>query len=196
MPRIYKLMELIGLSTPPDSEPPYQLIERLNKRLIHARENGASCIVIGPRDGFTLYMIDGQPKALPVAVKDTLTQLDKAGYVFVKDRTPNQSHCLRVYFRSPPACNRVSLTELLMWPSAEADAVPVESPHANEKEAKILVEGVELTDAQSMAVRVALTAFIQEMRSDGPGDDQVGKTLSAGHIKNSEAVLALIHGQS
>jgi len=60
-------------------------------------------------------------------------------------------------------------------------------------EAKIVVEGVELTEAQSMAVRVALNGFIQDLRVNGLGDDPVGKRTTAGYIKNSEAVLTLIH---
>lgn len=60
-------------------------------------------------------------------------------------------------------------------------------------EAKIIVEGVELTEAQSMAVRVALNSFISDLRANGLGDDDVGKRLSAGYVENSEAVLSLIH---
>jgi len=60
-------------------------------------------------------------------------------------------------------------------------------------EAKIIVEGVALTDAQSMAVRVALNSFIADLRANGLGEDEVGKRLAAGYVKNSAAVLSLIH---
>lgn len=60
-------------------------------------------------------------------------------------------------------------------------------------EAKIIVEGVELNEAQAMAVRVALNSFVADLRANGIGEDDMGKRLAAGYVENSEAVLSLIH---
>lgn len=60
-------------------------------------------------------------------------------------------------------------------------------------EAKIVVNGVELTEVQSQAVRVALNSFVADLRANGIGEDEAGKRLAAGYVKNSEAVLSLVH---
>ena len=60
-------------------------------------------------------------------------------------------------------------------------------------EAIIIVEGVELTEAQSQAVRVALNSFVADLRANGIGEDEMGKRLAAGYVENTEAVLSLVH---
>jgi hypothetical protein len=62
-------------------------------------------------------------------------------------------------------------------------------------EATIFVNGVRLTDAQSMTVRVALNNLISEMRSEGLGDDQIGRDIASGYIARGGEVLGLIHGE-
>ena len=45
-----------------------------------------------------------------------------------------------------------------------------------------IINGMELTDAQAMAVRVAVTSFYQEMgEKNALGDDEVGRKLASGY---------------
>lgn len=60
-------------------------------------------------------------------------------------------------------------------------------------EAKIVIEGSELTEAQAMTVRVALDAFHDRHQSGALGDDHNGQTTSSAYAKRSEEVLRLIH---
>ena len=60
-------------------------------------------------------------------------------------------------------------------------------------EPQIYLNGFELTDAQSMAVRVAITSFHQEMgESDALGDDEAGRKLAAGYRERLGEVLKLM----
>ncbi len=53
-------------------------------------------------------------------------------------------------------------------------------------EADVTINGVRLTVAQSMALRVAATSFLQEMETPGAlGDDMHGRTM----VKNYRARL-------
>jgi hypothetical protein len=61
------------------------------------------------------------------------------------------------------------------------------------KEADITIEGVRLTLAQSMTVRVAVSSYMMDMRMDGLGDDETGKAIAAGYIARGNEVLELIH---
>lgn len=63
------------------------------------------------------------------------------------------------------------------------------------KEAKIIVNGVELSLGQSMTLRVALTTFIGDMKRDGLGDDEMGNAIANGYIDRGEEVLLLMLGR-
>lgn len=91
------------------------LVERLNARLVHARSQGASCIVLKPEDGFVIFHGDRTKKHIPEQVLAALRALDEAGYIFSKDTTPNGAPSLRVYFGSAPSTNRVTIVELESW---------------------------------------------------------------------------------
>lgn len=60
-------------------------------------------------------------------------------------------------------------------------------------EAKIAIEGVALTDAQSMVVRMALDAFMDRMQNVGLGDDRQGRSMSEACALRANEVLAMIH---
>lgn len=115
MHTIISAERLLGVR--PEAQQPSvgNLIERLNARLLHARSEGASCIVLKAEDGFVLFHADRTKKPLPKHVVDALRILDEAGYVFVKDISPGSVPCLRVYFESAPTANRVAVVELESW---------------------------------------------------------------------------------
>ena len=56
-----------------------------------------------------------------------------------------------------------------------------------------IINGMELTSGQSMAVRVAVTSFYQEMGDkDALGDDEVGRKLASGYRDRLMEVLKLM----
>jgi hypothetical protein len=59
-------------------------------------------------------------------------------------------------------------------------------------EAKITVNGVELSVGQAMTLRVALTQFIFGMKEDGLGGDEQGIAIAAGYIDRGSEVLLLM----
>jgi len=119
MPTIIEAKSLLGIEPVGPLERMNKLIERLNARLVYARSQGASCIVLNAKDGFTLFHADGQKKRLPEHVIGALRALDEAGYVFVKDTTPDTLPSLRVYFGLAPATDRVAFFELERWALVE-----------------------------------------------------------------------------
>ena len=60
-------------------------------------------------------------------------------------------------------------------------------------EARILIEGTELSDGQAMTVRLALDAFRDRQQHEGLGDDERGRAMSSAYAKRADEVLALIH---
>ena len=56
-------------------------------------------------------------------------------------------------------------------------------------EANISVEGIRLSDAESMTVRVALTGFICEMALMGCGCDDHGKSMANGYVVSGNRAL-------
>jgi hypothetical protein len=61
------------------------------------------------------------------------------------------------------------------------------------EEARILIEGTELTVAQAMTVRVALDAFRDRMQNEGLGEDELGRAMSSAYAKRADEVLSLIN---
>jgi hypothetical protein len=60
-------------------------------------------------------------------------------------------------------------------------------------EALITIGGVELTEAQSMALRVAITTQVERMAQENVlGDDELGKAMAQGYRDRSSEVLNLI----
>ncbi len=62
-------------------------------------------------------------------------------------------------------------------------------------EAHITVNGVPLTMAQSMTLRVALGYFSIGIHSDGCGNDEHGKILSELYLKAADEIGQLMRGQ-
>lgn len=61
-------------------------------------------------------------------------------------------------------------------------------------EANIVINGVELTNAQSMALRVAVTTFNGDMASDPDrlGTDEHGRTMTKAYRERTAEILSLI----
>jgi len=51
-----------------------------------------------------------------------------------------------------------------------------------QEEPKIIINGEQLTVGQAMSLRVATSAFIAELVSDGLGDDEHGKNMAEAYI--------------
>ncbi|CAD2254740.1 hypothetical protein X12_001177 [Xanthomonas arboricola] len=60
-------------------------------------------------------------------------------------------------------------------------------------EAKIVIEGTELINAQAMTVRLALDAFRDRQQNEGLGDDERGRGMSSAYATHADEVLDLIH---
>lgn len=56
-------------------------------------------------------------------------------------------------------------------------------------EAKVTVNGVELTSVESMTMRVAITAFAVEMATEGLGNDEVGQAIAVGYRTQCASIL-------
>lgn len=120
MRTIISANDLLAMTPEAKSMSTAELIDLINARLLHARSQGASCIVMKAEDGFVLFHPDRTEKPLPEHAISVLRALDGAGYIFVKDTTPSQVPCLKVYFGDAPYANRVRLVELENWALATA----------------------------------------------------------------------------
>ena len=56
------------------------------------------------------------------------------------------------------------------------------------QEPTVVINDVELTSGEAMAVRVALEAFSTSLMEDGLGDDDHGKAMVKGYMKNIESI--------
>jgi hypothetical protein len=63
------------------------------------------------------------------------------------------------------------------------------------EEPRISINGVLLSEGQTIAVRVACEAFITEMRSKGLGDDEHGKTMARLYTDRLIEVRGLIFAE-
>ena len=59
-------------------------------------------------------------------------------------------------------------------------------------EAKIIINGFQLTDGQAMAIRVALSHYADVLTDKGLGDDEQGIALQAGYLKNISEINSMI----
>lgn len=64
------------------------------------------------------------------------------------------------------------------------------------KEPEITVDGIELTDAQSMTLRVAINSFAMDLRHDGLGDDAHGKRMTELYLERIKEINAIIFKES
>lgn len=60
-------------------------------------------------------------------------------------------------------------------------------------EASIVINGVELTDAQSMTVRVALGSFSIDLHENGLGNDDHGRAMREGYLSRINEINCIIH---
>jgi len=56
-------------------------------------------------------------------------------------------------------------------------------------EPDVIVNNVQLTGGEAMTLRVAVSCFLSDMVVNGLGDDEAGKVIAEGYIKNSESIL-------
>ena len=60
------------------------------------------------------------------------------------------------------------------------------------QEAKIIINGVEITNAMSMTVRVALESFAMGLSDDGLGDDESGKRTARLYLSRVNEIRPLL----
>ncbi len=63
-------------------------------------------------------------------------------------------------------------------------------------ESLIVVNGMTLTYAESMTIRVALESFAAELIANGLGDDSHGKAMTKAYLKNINSVRGYMYEQS
>jgi len=59
-------------------------------------------------------------------------------------------------------------------------------------EARIIINGVELTLGQSMTLRVALQSFAMDLKENGLGSDEMGKSIAKGYLARISEMNNLI----
>lgn len=59
-------------------------------------------------------------------------------------------------------------------------------------EAEVTIDGVRLTDAQVMALRVAISSRLMDLRENGLGNDDHGRKMTALYIERSSEVEAML----
>lgn len=64
-------------------------------------------------------------------------------------------------------------------------------------EAQITINGVALTEAQSMTLRVAMIGHFNGMSEEGAlGPDETGETIRKGYLARSAEIINLLHGRT
>lgn len=63
-------------------------------------------------------------------------------------------------------------------------------------EACITINGQNLSEGESMTVRVALNAFYLELIQHGLGEDEVGIAVCDGYLQNITTILKVIHEEN
>lgn len=64
------------------------------------------------------------------------------------------------------------------------------------RESEVTIDGVPLSFAQVMTLRVALTSYLMELRENGLGDDTTGKAIAAGYLAHGHAVARMLSNPS
>ncbi len=60
-------------------------------------------------------------------------------------------------------------------------------------EALITINGIKLSTAQSLTVRVAVSSFVDDLVNNGLGDDTHGKQMTEAYLNNLNSIIRLIH---
>jgi hypothetical protein len=53
------------------------------------------------------------------------------------------------------------------------------------------INGVKLTEGQAMTIHAALVGFSQDLRANGLGEDEHGKTMTRLYLKNIQSLFDL-----
>ena len=61
------------------------------------------------------------------------------------------------------------------------------------KEADIVISGQQLTQGESMTIRVAVAHLDKYLCKNGLGDDEHGKAMTAGYIKDIKSIYKKLH---
>lgn len=61
--------------------------------------------------------------------------------------------------------------------------------------ARIVINGTPLTEAQAITVLLALDAFRDRQQEEGLGDDERGQALSSAYAARADEVIGLIHNE-
>ena len=61
------------------------------------------------------------------------------------------------------------------------------------KEAHVVINGVTLTEAQSMAVRVAIESFDSGLRADGLGKDEMGVAMASAYMERIAEIRTALY---
>lgn len=59
-------------------------------------------------------------------------------------------------------------------------------------EARITINGVELTQSQSSTIRVAVASFVFDLEENGLGDDERGRSITQGYLRRLSEITSLI----
>lgn len=62
----------------------------------------------------------------------------------------------------------------------------------NWEEAKITINGQELSLAESMTLRCAVTSFLSDISKNGLGQDETGQAIAEGYVRHSIEILKKI----
>lgn len=60
-------------------------------------------------------------------------------------------------------------------------------------EALVTINGVNLSNAQSIALRMAVLNYLNDLINNGLGDDEVGKALTAAYIERLKEIEIVMH---
>lgn len=59
-------------------------------------------------------------------------------------------------------------------------------------EPRITINGMPLSEAQAMTVRVAVGSLWDSLLANGLGDDEMGKSIASGYMERSKEIFVLM----
>lgn len=63
------------------------------------------------------------------------------------------------------------------------------------KEAAVVINGKTLSNAQAMTVRVALESFSMDLRTDGLGSSETGRTIAEGYLACIAEIRTILYSK-
>lgn len=61
-----------------------------------------------------------------------------------------------------------------------------------DSEPSIIINGIQLSEAQARCIRVAISHFKDDLKEKGLGDDKLGKALTRGYLERLGEINAII----